>query len=246
MTDPGASARARALLAGPGPVCVLTGAGVSAESGVPTFRGPEGLWKSFRPEDLATPEAFARDPGLVWEWYSWRRGRVAACRPNPAHESLAALARRRGDVTLATQNVDGLHALAGSPGVLELHGNLFRVRCMRCRFRAEQAREALPPPWPPPCPGCRGALRPDIVWFGEALPIEELSSATAAARACRVFLVVGTSGAVHPAAGLAFEAKFRGAAVVEVNPEATPLSEEADVVLRGKAGEILPGIVGIA
>ncbi|MCI0340308.1 MAG: NAD-dependent deacylase [Planctomycetales bacterium] len=243
MSDPGSLAGARSLLAGPGPVCVLTGAGVSAESGVPTFRGPEGLWRSYRPEELATPAAFARAPELVWEWYSWRRGRVAACRPNPAHEALAALGRRRGDVTLATQNVDGLHALAGTREPLELHGNLFRVRCTRCRFRAEHPREALPPPWPPRCPECRGALRPDVVWFGEALPSEELSRGTAAARACRVFLVVGTSGVVHPAAGLAFEAKSGGAAVIEVNPEATPLSEDADLVLRGKAGEVLPQVL---
>lgn len=222
-------------------VLVLTGAGVSAESGVPTFRGPEGLWRSFRPEDLATPEAFARDPRLVWEWYAWRREKIAACTPNAAHRALVALEARAPQFLLATQNVDGLHALAGSRRLVELHGSLWRVRCTGCG-QAAARRDDLGP-LPPSC-SCGSALRPDVVWFGETLPPEALQRAFDAAREAEVVLVVGTSSLVHPAAAIPEAALFAGAYVVEVNPEPTPLSGRATLSLRGRAAELVPWLVG--
>ncbi len=221
-----------------GPVVVLTGAGVSAESGVPTFRGPEGLWRTFRPEDLATPEAFARDPVLVWEWYDWRRQRIANCRPNPAHRVLAEMEAALPDFTLITQNVDGLHQAAGSRRVLELHGNIWRVRCTRCGRVGEDRRVPLPE-IPPRC-ACGGLLRPDVVWFGEPLPPAVLEEAWEAAARCRWMLVVGTSALVQPAASLPVVARRSGARLIEVNVSDTPLTPLADEVLRGPAGEVLP------
>jgi NAD-dependent deacetylase len=235
---------ARRLLAGARSVAALTGAGVSAESGLATFRGAEGLWKRFRPEDLATPEAFARDPKLVWEWYEARRRAVAAARPNPAHEALAVLEARRPDFTLITQNVDGLHAQAGSRRVLEIHGCLWRTRCCSCGEVREDRRVPLPK-IPPRCP-CEGLLRPDVVWFGEPLPFELLSRAFRAVDACDVLIVAGTSGTVQPAGSMGLRALGRGAAVIEVNVERTPLSGEATVFLEGRAGEILPALAGPA
>jgi NAD-dependent deacetylase len=220
----------------------LTGAGVSAESGVPTFRGPEGLWRQFRPEDLATPEAFRRDPRLVWEWYAWRREKVAACRPNAAHRALATLDARTPEFLLATQNVDGLHTLSGSRRLVELHGNLWRVRCTGCDSTSEDRRVPLAE-LPPRC-DCGALLRPDIVWFGEPLPIEAIDRAFAAARQAEVVLVVGTSSIVYPAAALPQVALSAGAFVIEVNPETTPLSALAQVSLRGAAAEIVPALVG--
>jgi NAD-dependent deacetylase len=221
----------------------LTGAGVSAESGVPVFRGEEGLWRSFRPEDLATPEAFARDPRLVWEWYAWRRERVAACRPNAAHAMLARLDGRLADFLLVTQNVDGLHAAAGSRRVVELHGNLWRVRCTSCQACVPDNRVPLPE-LPPLCgtAGCGGRLRPDVVWFGEALPDAALTAALEAARQAELVLVIGTSSLVYPAAALPQLARGSGAFVIEVNPEPTPLTPLAQVSLRGKAAELLPAL----
>jgi NAD-dependent deacetylase len=221
----------------------LTGAGVSAESGVPVFRGEEGLWRSFRPEELATPEAFARDPRLVWEWYAWRRERVAACRPNAAHAMLARLDGRLADFLLATQNVDGLHAAAGSRRVVELHGSLWRVRCTACQSCVPDDRVPLPE-LPPLCgaAGCGGRLRPDVVWFGEALPDAALTAAFEAAREAELVLVIGTSSLVYPAAALPQLARRSGAFVIEVNPEPTPLTPLAQVSLRGKAAELLPAL----
>jgi NAD-dependent deacetylase len=242
-----------ALLADADTVLVLTGAGISAESGVPTFRGPDGLWQSFRPEQLATPEAFARDPLLVWEWYGWRRERLAACRPNSGHLALAHWMLGRSGVTLVTQNVDGLHEAAareaagplGNPGPalpLRLHGSLFRVRCTACPHRAEWrgpidtlGREALPR-----CPDCHALLRPDVVWFGEALPEAELAQAYAAAASAEACLVVGTQGAVYPAAGLAFAAQRAGAHLIVVDPDPTAFDSLADVRIVARAGEVLP------
>ena len=192
--------RARSLLERAERIVVLTGAGVSAESGVPTFRGAGGLWKSHRPEDLATPEAFARDPRLVWEWYAWRRGLVARCAPNAAHLALACLALRRPGALLVTQNVDGLHEAAGSRAV-ELHGSIWRLRCAGCGAVAPDRAVPLKP-LPPRC-ACGGLKRPDVVWFGESLPEAELGRALDAARSCDLMIVAGTSGIVHPAASLA-------------------------------------------
>jgi NAD-dependent deacetylase len=221
-------------------VAVLTGAGISAESGVPTFRGEGGLWRNYRAEDLATPQAFRRDPALVWEWYDWRRGLVGACQPNAAHETLAEMEEALPDLTLVTQNVDGLHRLAGSRNVLELHGNIWRLRCTRgCRPHWEDRRVPLPE-IPPRCPDCGALARPDVVWFGESLPGRELEAAFAAAQRCQVMLVVGTSAVVQPAASLPVIALDRGAYVVEVNPQSTPLSAVVDEAIRAPAAQALP------
>jgi NAD-dependent deacetylase len=228
-------------------VVALTGAGVSAESGVPTFRGAGGLWRTYRPEDLATPEAFARDPRLVWEWYAERRASVAACRPNRAHEALAALEDRVADFLLVTQNVDGLHAVAGSRLVFELHGSLWRTRCTACGVRRDDRRVPLAD-LPPRCPApaCGALLRPDVVWFGEPLLEEDMTAALAAARRAELVLVVGTSSIVYPAAALPQIARSAGAFVVEVNPEETPLTRLAHVSIRGTAGEVVSALVEAA
>jgi NAD-dependent deacetylase len=229
-------------------VAVLTGAGISAESGVPTFRGVDGLWRSYSATDLATPEAFARDPLLVWQWYRWRQGIVARAEPNPGHTALARLQARLAGFTLITQNVDGLHQRAGNSGVIELHGNIWRARCARgCGVVLDLPVEAAKAGRHdesgdvPACP-CGALLRPDIVWFGEALGERQISSAVRAARQADVFLAVGTSAIVYPAAGLPALAGRAGALVVEVNIEETPLSPLAAIVLRGKAAEVLPGL----
>jgi NAD-dependent deacetylase len=220
-------------------ITVLTGAGVSAASGVPTFRGAGGLWKEFRAEDLATPEAFRRDPRLVWEWYDWRRQTVAACRPNAAHRVLAEWSRRIPAFALITQNVDGLHEEAGTTDLVRLHGSIWRVRCVRASCAAGASREdrRVPLPELPPRCDCGALLRPDIVWFGEPLEPESIERAQAAAAGCDIFLTVGTSAVVYPAAGLVNEARANGAYTVEVNPEATP--SRVDLRLRGPAEEVL-------
>jgi NAD-dependent deacetylase len=222
-------------------VVALTGAGVSQESGLRTFRDAQtGLWSQYKPEDLANPAAFQRNPKMVWDWYSMRRGLMAEVRPNPAHYALAEMARRIPEFTLVTQNVDDLHRKAGSPEVIELHGNLGRVKCSEegTWIEAWEENEDVPR-----CPRCGAYLRPDVVWFGEQLPLEALERAVQAARCCEVFLSIGTSGVVQPAASLAYAARNRGATVVEVNTEPTPLSDKADCVLRGRAGEVLPVLV---
>ena len=225
-------------------VVALTGSGISAESGVPTFRDAQtGLWARYDPQQLATPEAFARDPGLVWRWYAWRRDLVEAASPNVGHEALARLERSVPIFSLVTQNVDGLHGEAGSEKVLELHGNIRRSRCSaeNLTVEAEQTDHI-----PPLCPNCGAPLRPDVVWFGEALPLAEARAASEAARSCDLFLSVGTSGLVYPAAALPYEALESGATVVEVNPEPTPLASEAHYSLRGRAGAVLPELVRAA
>lgn len=223
-------------------VAVLTGAGISAESGIPTFRDAlTGLWEKFSPEELATPEAFEANPKLVWEWYAWRRAMVAKALPNAGHRALVAIERhcreREIDFTLVTQNVDGLHRAAGSDRVVELHGNIRRVKCFDRHHPVESWAEGQDVPT---CPRCGSLLRPDVVWFGEALPPDALAAAMAAARTCDVFLCVGTSTVVEPAASLPFIAGESGARVIEVNPERTLLTRLASVSLRGAAGEILP------
>lgn len=234
--------RARSWLADAKSVTVLTGAGISAESGVPTFRGAEGLWRNFRAEELATPEAFERDPRLVWEWYDWRRSIIAQARPNNGHHALADLEPRVPHFTLITQNVDGLHDAAGSRSVVKLHGDIWQLRCLSCG--REAANRAVPlDPLPPRCP-CGGLQRPGVVWFGEALPAAAMERAFDAARQCEVFLCCGTSAVVYPAAGLPAMALEAGAKLIEVNLEATALSPLAHVSLLGKAGDILPQIIG--
>ncbi len=219
----------------------LTGAGVSAESGVPTFRGAEGLWKTFRPEDLATPEAFDRDPVLVWEWYGWRRSTIASIRPNAAHYALVELEKRNPAFTLITQNVDGLHSLAGSRSVIELHGSIWRTRCLGCGGSSED--RIAPIRMIPRCALCNGVLRPDVVWFGEMLPVRLLNRAFEASEGADVMIAAGTSGVVQPAASLPSIAKKAGAYLIEVNPEPTPLSGIMDARLTGKAGELLPKLL---
>ena len=231
----------RALLARARDIVALTGAGCSSESGVPTFRGPGGLWRDFRPEDLATPEAFERDPRLVWEWYDWRRGLIAKASPNPGHAALAALEARGPGLTLITQNVDGLHSLAGSRNLLEIHGSLWRTRCLSCGELRED-RETRPRPLPPRCP-CGGLQRPDVVWFGESLPADLVHRSLRAVEACDLMLVVGTSSLVQPAASFADAALDRGVPVVEINLDPTPLSGRATHVLQGRSGEILPRLI---
>ncbi len=229
----------------PWPILVLTGAGISSESGVPTFRGPDGLWKNFSPGDLATPDAFARDPALVWEWYGWRREKIAACRPNAAHQVLvemekaAVTAGMDGGFTLVTQNVDGLHETAGSENILRLHGSIWHTRCETCHALREERRVPLPE-GVPVCSDCGGGLRPHVVWFGESLDAVTLNRAFTAARAARTVLVVGTSGLVTPAAYIPLAGKEAGARLVEINPERTPLSDHADEFIAGKAAEALP------
>ena len=233
--------RAAAHLRGARHVCVLTGAGISAESGIPTFRdAQEGLWAQYSPLDLATPEGFERDPELVWRWYEWRREMVRAARPNPGHIALAHLANRVPRLTLVTQNVDGLHQRAGSPHVLEYHGNILRDRCTQEQVVAERSRDSVGSL--PRCASCGGLLRPDVVWFGEPIPREAMLLASAAADDCDVLLSVGTSAQVYPAASLAEMALARGATVIEVNPEATDLTPRATLALQGAAGLILPGL----
>jgi NAD-dependent deacetylase len=223
-------------------VLVLTGAGISAESGVPTFRGPGGLWREFRPEDLATPQAFERDPRLVWEWYQWRREAIAPLQPNAAHHAVARLEERAREFLLATQNVDGLHARAGSRRMVELHGSLWRLRCTSCHGLREDRRVPLPA-LPPQCE-CGALLRPDVVWFGEMLPAPVQERAFAAARDAEVVLVIGTSSLVYPAAALPRVAQSAGAFLIEVNPEETPLSSSAQISLRGRAAAVLPALLG--
>ncbi len=222
------------------PLAVLTGAGISAESGLPTFRGPGGLWEGNRPEDLATPEAFQGDPEKVWRFYAWRIEKLRSARPNEGHLALARMERLLPRMTLATQNVDGLHAAAGSRNILELHGTLLQARCTKCSRRSAAPEGAIPPL--PRCP-CGGLLRPDVVWFGEALAPEVWESAARAAEECAVFFVVGTSSVVAPASSLALLAARSGAYVFEINPEETPLAPLATGVFRSTAAEVLPAIV---
>lgn len=223
-------------------VAALTGAGTSAESGVPTFRDAQtGLWARYNPQDLATPQAFARDPKLVWEWYEYRRGLVHRAVPNPGHFALADMAKRVPEFFLITQNVDGLHQQAGSQPVIELHGNILRTKCAREEIPVDSwpAQEAVPPR----CPHCGARLRPDVVWYGESLPADALEAAWKAAETCDVFLSIGTSTVVEPAASLPFVALQHGAVVVEVNPDDTPLTGQATYVLRGPSGQLLPQLV---
>jgi NAD-dependent deacetylase len=222
-------------------ITVMTGAGISAESGVPTFRGQGGLWEGHRPEELATPGAFAADPEKVWRWYDWRRGLVAGCAPNPAHVALVELERRTPRWTLITQNVDGLHRLAGSTDPIEMHGNLWITRCTACARTREDRR--VPLPVPPYCEACGAMLRPHIVWFGEALDGSVLERAADEAERCDVFLVVGTSGVVYPAAGFTDLALRSGATVIQVNLDPTPQTKKVHHALQGKAGELLPRLI---
>jgi NAD-dependent deacetylase len=233
-----------ALLREPTPLLVLTGAGVSRESGIATFRDAGGLWEGVDPAEVATPEAFRSDPRRVWRFYDARRRQGACARPNPAHLAIADLERTGRPFLLATQNVDGLHERAGSRSMVRLHGSLWRVRCTGCGDEWEDERPAIDP-LPPSC-ACGSLLRPAVVWFGEALPGPAFAQAQAMARRASLCLVVGTSALVYPAAALPEAALAAGAYVVEINPERTPLSPHASEVLSGAAGEILPALLRAA
>jgi NAD-dependent deacetylase len=236
---------------------IFTGAGVSAESGIPTFRGPGGLWKSYRAEDLATPEGFARDPRLCWEWYGWRRDLIQQCQPNPAHRAIALWMLRKPETTLITQNVDGLHDRTrleqpnsgggSSPSVtICLHGSIFRVRCSRCgeSWAHQDPIDATGLDTLPHCQRCSGLLRPDVVWFGEMLPEPEMARASEAAARADVVLVIGTQGSVYPASGLVTLAHRSGARIVVVDPGETAFDVIAAIKLTGKAGELVPQVLG--
>lgn len=236
---------ARSVLQGASRIAALTGAGISAESGIPTFRGPGGIWKTYKAENLATPEAFARDPKFVWEWYDYRRSVIAAVEPNAGHKALAEFQQRFEDgrfeedrFVLITQNVDGLHDRAGSRKVLKVHGDIWTVRCTSCGRERQETRVRLEE-LPPRC-GCGAIERPAVVWFGEPLPQEVWAAAVRAVQQAEVLMVIGTSAVVHPVAGLVDLAGRAGAAVIEVNLAETPVSAAADYSLRGAAGTILP------
>jgi len=231
----------KSLLSKKTKVVVLTGAGISAESGVPTFRGEDGLWKKFRPEELATFDAFMANPRLVWEWYEYRRKIIEEIKPNPGHLALVDFQNYFDKFDLITQNVDGLHHKAGSRNVVELHGNIRRNKCIRCG-KIYESLEGVIEGTPPKCL-CGGNLRPDVVWFGEMLPQEAIEYAFAVSSECDLFFSVGTSAVVHPAASLPVVAKRNGAYVVEVNISPTEITYLVDESLLGKAGEILPYLV---
>lgn len=234
-------------------IAIVTGAGVSAASGVPTFRGPGGLWREYRPEDLATPDAFRRDPLLVWQWYDWRRSLIARCEPNAAHDVIARWTAR-GNATLVTQNVDGLHERAGTRGVIRYHGSIWRLRCTGIDPQPvkgsptghcgewEDIQTPLPE-LPPRCPACGALVRPGVVWFGEPIDPEIAAKADAAARSCDVFLSVGTSSVVYPAAGLVHAARAHGAYTVEINPDRTEAADIVDAVIEMRAELALPRLI---
>lgn len=222
-------------------VTVLTGSGLSADSGVPTFRDiQDGLWSQYRPEDLASPEAFEHDPATVWQWYRARRQELTRVEPNAGHQALAGLERRLPDLRLITQNVDGLHQRAGHRGVVEFHGSLLGNRCHR-EGRIVQVDDATDTP--PACPHCGGPVRPDVVWFGEPIREEAIAAATTAARCCDLFIAVGTSAVVQPAAGLADLAREHGARIAEVNTGDTALSASVDFGIRARAADALPKLI---
>lgn len=226
-------------------VVILTGAGISKASGVPTFRGADGLWRNHRAEELATAQAFQRDPVTSWEWYDWRRQMIARCQPNPGHQVIASWSRDATGVAVITQNVDGLHERAGTLGVIRLHGSIWEVRCWNACHRGRRPTAHVETPLvtlPPRCPHCGGFQRPSVVWFGEPLDRDVLGAAHHAAQHADIFMTVGTSSLVFPAASLMPTARERGAFTVEINPEATPASSSADLVLRSPAETVLVDI----
>jgi NAD-dependent deacetylase len=234
------SERLLALLSSAGRVVAFTGAGVSAESGVPTFRGADGIWSKMKPEELASMDGFMSNPSLVWEWYAHRKKIISDVKPNAGHEALARMEKVFEHFAVITQNIDNLHRRAGSSVVYELHGNIERNYCVRCRAVYSDSDVPEQTGGAPRCGKCGGLIRPDVVWFGEMLPADAWEASAGAARRAELFLSIGTSAVVYPAASLPLMAKQAGAYLVEVNPEPTPLTEIADEFLCGPAGTILP------
>jgi NAD-dependent deacetylase len=222
-------------------IIAFTGSGISSESGIPTFRGKDGLWKKFRAQDLATTHAFSNNPKLVWEWYDWRRQIIAKKEPNPGHKTLSQWKKLFSSFYVVTQNIDGLHQKAGSKKVIELHGNIWKLRCTQEGTITEDHSCPLKE-IPPKCPKCGALLRPHVVWFGESLDMDILNQAIGLSSKADLMFVIGTSSLVYPAASIPLTAKESGVKIIEINPESTPLTPHADVSFRGKAGEVLPEI----
>jgi len=225
-------------------IIAFTGSGISSESGIPTFRGKDGLWKQFRAQDLATPSAFSSDPKLVWEWYDWRRNIIADKQPNPGHKTIAEWKNLFSSLYVITQNIDGLHQKAGSENIIELHGNIWKLRCTKEGTVTEDHSCPLKE-IPPKCTKCGALLRPHVVWFGESLDMELLSEAVKLCSEADLMLVIGTSSLVYPVASIPMTAVESGVKVIEINPDSTPLTPRADTSIRGKAGDILPEISDI-
>lgn len=231
--------QARELVENANNIVILTGAGISAESGIPTFRGDQGLWKDIRPEDIATPEAFAKDPKFVWEWYDLRRQTIIEAEPNPGHYALVELENKKEGFTLITQNIDGLHKRSGNKNIIEMHGNIWQMRCTKCGhiyFDYEVPLKQLPPS----CKKCGEMTRPNVVWFNEIIPMSTIDACVIAIDNCDVMLIVGTSGVVEPAASMGLMAVRTGKKVIEINLDTTPGTGLYHLSLRGKSGEILP------
>ncbi|EMM99008.1 SIR2 family NAD-dependent protein deacylase [Leptospira noguchii] len=224
-------------------ISAISGAGISAESGIPTFRGSEGLWNNFRAEDLATPQAFSKNPKLVWEWYLWRRNIIESKRPNPGHEAFVILEKSHPDFSLITQNVDGLHSQAGSKKLTEIHGNIFINRCTSCGQESKEKISENTTPLPPQCKNCNSFLRPGVVWFGESYDDRKLNTSILRMEGTDLLLILGTSGSVSMPVYLAQIAKDSGAFLVEINPERSSFSSSVDLFLQGKTGEVLPLLV---
>jgi len=236
--------RAAQLLSQADHIIAFTGSGISSESGIPTFRGKDGLWKQFKAQDLATPGAFSSNPKLVWEWYDWRRNIIADKKPNPGHKILAEWNDLFSSLYVITQNIDGLHQKAGSENIIELHGNIWKLRCTKEGTVTEDHSCPLKE-IPPICKKCGALMRPHVVWFGESLDTELLSEAVKMCSKADLMLAIGTSSLVYPAASIPMTAAESGVKVIEINPESTPLTPRADTSIRGKAGDVLPGISDI-
>ena len=226
-------------------ITVLTGAGISAESGIPTFRGSDGMWNNLRPQDIATPQAFHNDPKLVWEWYDWRRRIINKSEPNHGHFALAEIERQKDKFTLITQNIDGLHQVAGSQNIVELHGNIWEIKCEKCGQISRNYEVPLPQ-LPPDCPECGEMARPNVVWFGEIIPMEIIDSALLSIEESDLMMIIGTSGIVEPAASMGLLAKQSNKKVIEINLDETPNTGIYDISIQGKSGEILPLFYDVA
>ena len=237
-------AKAYELINSSNEIVVITGAGISAESGIPTYRGEEGLWRNYDPHELATPEAFFKNPKLVWEWYDSRRAIMKNAKPNPGHFAITALEKEKRDFTLITQNVDGLHSVAGTRNVIEIHGSLWEIKCTETECEKLEKNYQVPmPELPPKCDACGAVMRPNTVWFGEIIPMERIDRCLFAIEQCDLLLIVGTSGVVEPVASMGLIAKKSEKPVVEINTDVTPGTGLYDASVTGKSGEILPLLV---